>query len=97
MEVIFRHDIDKNYMIIQDFIEKESNYKIEMILQNEITGLLNVKQKYQDGKRNCTMIFLQNSLWKCFVAVDLFGEKSRRSYSGFRRLCGKHKRFSFGF
>ena len=50
MDIKYIHDINKNYMVVNGEDTFVESFKIKMLQENNIEGLLNVKQKYLDSK-----------------------------------------------
>lgn len=49
MDIRFLHDINKNYMVLTFEKNENENYRLKMIRNKEIPGLLNLKQKFTDS------------------------------------------------
>ena len=50
MDIKFIHDINKNYMVLSFDKVDARDYRMKMIRNKEIPGLLKVKQKVIDSK-----------------------------------------------
>lgn len=52
MDIRYIHDINKNYMVVRCESDSQSSFKIKMLQENNIEGLLKAKQKFLDSQES---------------------------------------------
>ncbi len=52
MDISYKKSGNKNYIVISDVDVKETDYRINMVMNNDIYGLLPISVRYVDGKVN---------------------------------------------
>ena len=65
MKPRFRHDMDRNYMVLEASESLQGNeYQVRMLLANDIPGCLKARMRMIDNKIEFFTILLQNSRWE---------------------------------
>ncbi len=94
MEIQYRQDIGRRYMLIRKEKQDKTGFREKMLLRNTIPGLIRTDVQYMNGEAwYCYDIRSRQSLKNLFTGSPMSGPELNRLLSGFRDLMKELDRY----